>query len=697
MRGLVKDGFRPLVVSTEAAQRFVMPLTFAAVSQAPVLDDESAWQAERRLVRAHRGGAPARVMVVAPATANTLAKMAAGIADNLLTAIYLAFRGPSIVAPTMNWAMYEHPATVATCACSPSVGWRCCRPRRASWPAARRAPAAWPRPTAIRLAVRRAFAGTAAGPLAGKKVVVTSGGTRERIDAVRFIGNRSSGKMGRAVADEAYLRGADVVLVTTQPADGAPYGVVRVESADDMAAAVREQVRDADVLVMAAAVADFKPRAEEAGKIAPRRPRDRSRSTSCAPSTSSPRRPGPACSASASPPRPGPQLRARPREEGGQGRRPAGVQRHPRRGRRHRRRRERDHHHHAATARSRCRAPARAPAPWPSPTRSKRGCGGDERADRATQVLAIVEARVANENLRRHMLATEAIMRALAARLGEDPDLWGLAGLAHDLDCEETGDDFARQGVVAAEALRELGAPESVAHASWPTIRPRGWRPSRRFDVALLADRPAQRPHHGRGAGAARQGPRRGQGQVGAQALSRERVRARRRPRRHRPLRRARPGAGRVHGHRAGGDAGHRTAARPLTGAAWTRRRGASRPSRPRARPTRSSSVASPFCARSTLPRPPCCSPRPCASSPARTPSARRSAEPSSPSACTSRRPSGSRRAWATRRTTTTPTTRSGAACCGSGARTRRGLICGWPAPSGRRATCTARRSARSK
>jgi phosphopantothenoylcysteine decarboxylase/phosphopantothenate--cysteine ligase len=122
-------------------------------------------------------------------------------------------------------------------------------------------------PEAIRLAVRRAFAGTAAGPLAGKKVVVTSGGTRERIDAVRFIGNRSSGKMGRAVADEVYLRGARVALVATQPADRVPYGVVRVESADDMAAAVREQLRDADVLVMAAAVADFKPRAEESGKI----------------------------------------------------------------------------------------------------------------------------------------------------------------------------------------------------------------------------------------------------------------------------------------------------------------------------------------------------------------------------------------------------------------------------------------------
>ena len=103
------------------------------------------------------------------------------------------------------------------------------------------------------------------------------------------------------------------------------------------------------------------------------------------------------------------------------------------------------------------------------------------------QVVAIVEARVANENLRRHMLATEAIMRALAGRLGEDPELWGLAGLAHDLDCEETGDDFTRQGVVAAETLRELGAPETVAHAVMAHNPATGVAAESPFDVALLA------------------------------------------------------------------------------------------------------------------------------------------------------------------------------------------------------------------
>jgi len=103
------------------------------------------------------------------------------------------------------------------------------------------------------------------------------------------------------------------------------------------------------------------------------------------------------------------------------------------------------------------------------------------------QVLAIVEARVASENLRRHMLATEAIMRALAARLGADPDLWGLAGLAHDLDCEETADDFSQQGVVVAETLRELGAPETVAHAVMAHNPATGVAAESPFDFALLA------------------------------------------------------------------------------------------------------------------------------------------------------------------------------------------------------------------
>ncbi len=267
VRGLAREGLAPTVVTTAAARRFVTPLTFAAVSRGPVLDDESAWQSTGGWFEHIDAAREADVMVVAPATANTLAKMAAGIADNLLTAVYLAFRGPVIVAPTMNWAMYEHPATQENLRRLAGRGVEVLPTGRGELACGEEGLGRMAEPEAILAAVRRAFAGAAEGPLRARRVVVTAGGTRERIDAVRYVGNRSSGKMGRALADEAYLRGAHVTLVATHPVEGAPYATVSVESAQEMAAAVREATAAADVLVMAAAVADFKPREAEAGKI----------------------------------------------------------------------------------------------------------------------------------------------------------------------------------------------------------------------------------------------------------------------------------------------------------------------------------------------------------------------------------------------------------------------------------------------
>jgi phosphopantothenoylcysteine decarboxylase/phosphopantothenate--cysteine ligase len=267
VRMLVKEGFVPLVITTEAAKRFVMPLTFAAVSQSPVLDDTVAWQASGGWFQHIEAARRASVMVVAPATANTLAKMAAGMADNLLTAVYLAFRGPVIVAPAMNWAMNEHAATQENVRILAARGVEVLPTESGELACGEEGSGRMADPRAILLGVRRAIASTAHGPLAGRRVVVTAGGTREAIDAVRFIGNRSSGKMGRAVADEAYLRGADVVLVSTVRQEAAPYPVSTVESADEMAAAVRREAAAADVLVMAAAVADFKPAEAAAGKI----------------------------------------------------------------------------------------------------------------------------------------------------------------------------------------------------------------------------------------------------------------------------------------------------------------------------------------------------------------------------------------------------------------------------------------------
>ena len=267
VRRLTREGFVPTVVTTEAARRFIMPLTFAAVARAAVLDDDSAWSASGGWFEHIDAARRADVMVVAPATANTVAKLAHGVADNLLTSIFLAFRGPVIVAPAANWAMYEHPATQANLetlsvrgieVLPTGVGDLACGEEGAGRMA---------EPDIIMDAIRRAFAATADSELAGRKVVVTAGGTREAIDAVRYIGNRSSGKMGRAVADEAYLRGADVVLVATDPGDETGYRRVVVESAADMAAAVARETADADVLVMAAAVADYRPAEVAEGKI----------------------------------------------------------------------------------------------------------------------------------------------------------------------------------------------------------------------------------------------------------------------------------------------------------------------------------------------------------------------------------------------------------------------------------------------
>ncbi len=275
VRLLVKEGFSPTVVATEAAKRFVMPLTFAAVAGSPVLDEESAWQASGGWFQHIEAARRARVMIVAPATANTVAKMAAGVADNLLTAAYLAFRGPVVVAPSANWAMYEHPATQENLRRLAERGVEVLPTGEGALACGETGSGRMAEPEEILAAVKRAFAAQAGGPLAGRKVVVTAGGTREPLDAVRFIGNRSSGKMGRAVADDAYLRGAEVVLVDAAHArPRVPYRRLPVETADEMAAAVAAETADADVLVMAAAVADFRARDPRAGEKIDRAGRD---------------------------------------------------------------------------------------------------------------------------------------------------------------------------------------------------------------------------------------------------------------------------------------------------------------------------------------------------------------------------------------------------------------------------------------
>lgn len=263
---LVKSGAEVDVVMTRAAQEFVTPLTFQSLTHRPVLSDVFAAareQAVPHVALAER----AEVVLVAPATANILAKLAHGLADDMLTCTVLATRAPVVLAPAMEEEMYAHPATQANLALLRQRGCRIVEPaegRLASGKIGRGRLAEVP----VLLAALRAALG-ARGDLAGRRIVITAGGTHEPIDPVRFIGNRSSGKMGFALAEAARDRGACVTLIAGPTTVEPPPGValVRVETAIEMCDAVLTAVRDADALVMAAAVADYRPAATLEQKI----------------------------------------------------------------------------------------------------------------------------------------------------------------------------------------------------------------------------------------------------------------------------------------------------------------------------------------------------------------------------------------------------------------------------------------------
>ncbi len=275
------------VVQTESATRFVGPATFEAITGAPVLVSEWEDDPARGTYPGERasGHAPishlelvrrADTLAIVPASANTLAKLAAGLADNLLTSAALASIAPLVLAPAMNDRMWAHPATRANLATLRDRGAHVLEPglgalaSRGEWGVGR-----LPDPPVVLEAVEAAL-GAAARPdggeaaaLQGLRVLVTAGGTREPIDAVRFVGNRSSGRMGFALAEEAARRGAEVVVVAANVALDRVPGIrhVEVSTAAELAEATRAELARADVLLMAAAVADFRPSAAEAGKI----------------------------------------------------------------------------------------------------------------------------------------------------------------------------------------------------------------------------------------------------------------------------------------------------------------------------------------------------------------------------------------------------------------------------------------------
>jgi phosphopantothenoylcysteine decarboxylase / phosphopantothenate---cysteine ligase len=252
------------VVMTRSAERFVGPATFAALSDHRVYTD--LWE-EPGVVLHVRLAHEADVAVVAPATANVVAKLAQGLADDLLSSALLEATCPLVVAPAMHTGMWEHPATQANVDALAERGARIVGPATGSLAAGDEGIGRMTEPEDILAAIEDVLA--AAGDLAARRVVVTAGPTWEPIDPVRFVGNRSTGKMGFAVAAEAFARGADVTLVvgpaTVEPPPGPD--IVRVTTAEEMRGAVLDAMRDADALVMAAAVADFRPDEASAAKL----------------------------------------------------------------------------------------------------------------------------------------------------------------------------------------------------------------------------------------------------------------------------------------------------------------------------------------------------------------------------------------------------------------------------------------------
>jgi phosphopantothenoylcysteine decarboxylase/phosphopantothenate--cysteine ligase len=258
-RRLVLSGHEVFPLVTRGAERFVTKETFAALTHHSVDDDPYPHLTQ------------ADLLVIAPLTANTLAKLAYGLADDVLTEAALAHAGPVLVAPAMNTRMWEHPATQANVETLRSRGVELVGPTAGDLAEGETGMGRMAEPEEI-FARCQELLGGRDGSLDGRRVLVTAGGTREPLDSVRFFGNRSSGRMGVALAEEARRRGAEVTLVASNLAVPAPRGVEVVEAptAADVEREVGARAESADVVLMAAAVADYRP----AEALATKRPKD---------------------------------------------------------------------------------------------------------------------------------------------------------------------------------------------------------------------------------------------------------------------------------------------------------------------------------------------------------------------------------------------------------------------------------------
>ena len=265
VRGLVKQDATVQVMMTASATRFITPLTFQALTGRPVFTDLFDLTQESEIGHIQVADR-ADLVLVAPATANLIARMAAGMADDVVTSVLLATRAPVLIAPSMNVNMWNHPLTqrnlrtlveIGVSVVEPGEGFLACR-----WVGKGRLA----EPAEI---VEAAAHVLSPRDLAGRRIVVSAGPTHEAIDPVRFLGNRSSGKMGYAVAAAAARRGAEVTLVAGPTSLAAPagVGVVRVDTAREMQDAIERAADGADAVIMAAAVADFRPVAPETHKL----------------------------------------------------------------------------------------------------------------------------------------------------------------------------------------------------------------------------------------------------------------------------------------------------------------------------------------------------------------------------------------------------------------------------------------------
>ncbi|MFM9918124.1 bifunctional phosphopantothenoylcysteine decarboxylase/phosphopantothenate--cysteine ligase CoaBC [Lacisediminihabitans sp. H27-G8] len=263
IRGLVLAGHDVHVVATDAALRFVGKPTLEAISRNIVHTDLYEGVAEVRHVAI---GQAADLIVIAPATANTIAKLATGLADDLLGNTVLASRAPVVIAPAMHTEMWQHPATVHNIGVLRSRGVTVVGPAVGQLTGADSGPGRLEEPDEI---VRAALAVLEPKDLVGRRILVSAGGTREALDPVRYLGNRSSGKQGLALALAAVARGAEVTLVgaNLEVQTPASMRVVHVGSTLELAAAVQAAAPDVDVVIMAAAVADYRPESVAEAKI----------------------------------------------------------------------------------------------------------------------------------------------------------------------------------------------------------------------------------------------------------------------------------------------------------------------------------------------------------------------------------------------------------------------------------------------